>query len=85
MTLWVILMYSQGGITANPLIGLELGFVVIFGSTALSGMVDIGQDFIFSQKVKCEGVLNAKFPRNFYVVTMTSFSSPRKNDVIITT
>ena len=44
-------MYSQGGIFANPLIGLELGFVVIFGSTALSGMVDIGQDFIFPQQV----------------------------------
>ena len=52
VTVWVVLMYSQGGITANPLFGLELAFVVTFGSTALAGMVDIGQEFIFPQQVR---------------------------------
>ena len=62
VTVWVILMYSQGAIFANPLFGLELGFVVIFGSTALSGMVDIGQDYIFSQKVKSHSCGDSFYP-----------------------
>ena len=44
VTLWVFLMYNQvvvHGIVAMPMYGMELAFVVVFGSSSVSSTIDI--------------------------------------------